>query len=225
MQFLYNNFQVCSEKHYIKKYKDFIELYIIKSVLDKDFEPLSKKKTSCKEKTRISSSRIKSKIRDYALMNDFEFFYTQTLNSNYNRYDLEEFKSLMLKKFKAYKRINKDFIYLVIFEKHKDGAFHLHGLLGGVGVDLHKNKNGYDTLEFFTDLGFNSMSKIKDKNRIANYILKYISKDITKTDSGFSYFNSKGLKLPEIEEIYIDNFNNLELIFENEFCKKYHCTK
>lgn len=225
MQFLYNNFQVLDEKHYIKKYNNFSDVIICKNVLDKGFEPLSVKKTSLKEKQRISTSRIKSKIRDYALMNDFEFFFTQTINNNYNRYDLEEFKTLILKKFKAYKRINKNFIYLIIFEKHKDCAFHLHGLIGGVGVDLHKNSNGYDTLEFFNDIGFNSISNIKDKSRIANYILKYISKDITKTSTGYSYFHSKGLKLPVIEETFIDDFSHLELFFENDFCKKYHCTK
>lgn len=126
MQILYNNFQVVNEKHYIKKYSDFSEIIICKSVLDKGFEPLEKKKTSSKEKQRISSSRIRAKIRDYVLMNDFKYFYTQTINNNYNRFNLDEFKENILKKFKAYKRINKNFIYLIIFEKHKDGAYHLH---------------------------------------------------------------------------------------------------
>lgn len=101
----------------------------------------------------------------------------------------------------------------------------MHGLIGGLGIDLHKNSNGYDTLEFFTDIGFNSLSKIKDKERVSNYILKYISKDITKTLSGYSYFHSKGLKLPTKEETFVDNFNNLELIYENKYIKKFRRIK
>lgn len=225
MQFVYNNFEVVNEKHLIKKYKDFSEIILLKACKASGFECINKKHYSSNEISRISSSRVKSKIRDYALMNDFQYFYTQTINSNYDRFNLEEFKTLILKKFKAYKRINKDFIYLIIFEKHKNGAFHLHGLVGGLGIDLHKNNNGYDTLEFFTDIGFNSLSKIKDKERVSNYILKYISKDITKTLSGYSYFHSKNLKLPIKEEIFIDNFNNLQLIYENKYLKKFRRIK
>lgn len=221
MQLLYNNFQVCNEKHYIKDYGNYKEIYIIKSVKDSGFECINKKKSSNSEKNRVEISRIKSKIKDYAIMNNFDYFYTQTINSNYDRFNLEEFKKIILKKFKAYKRINKDFIYLIIFEKHLDGAFHLHGLVSGLGIDLHKNSNGYDTLEYFTDIGYNSISKIKNKIAISNYILKYISKDFCKTLSGYSYFHSKNLKLPIIQETYIDTFSNLKLIFENEYIKKY----
>lgn len=221
MQFIYNNFEVVNEKHILKKYSTFDEIIILKACKNSGFECITKKRSSSSEISRVSSSRAKSKIRDFALMNDFEFFYTQTINSNYDRFNLEEFKQLILKKFKAYKRINNNFIYLIIFEKHKNGAFHLHGLIGGVGVDLQKNVNGYDTLNFFADIGFNSLSKIKDKERVSNYILKYISKDITKTLSGYSYFHSKGLKFPTKEETYVDNFDNLELIYENSYLKKF----
>lgn len=123
MQFLYNNFQVCKEKHILKKYNNFTEVIILKSCKSTGFECINKKHFSSTEISRISSSRIKSKIRDYALMNDFEYFYTQTINSNYNRFNLEEFKNLILRKFKAYKRINKNFIYLIIFERHKNRCF------------------------------------------------------------------------------------------------------
>lgn len=221
MQFIYNNFEVVVEKHFIKRYLNFSEFTVLKSCKSCGFECINKKRYSSSEISRVSSSRVKSKIRDFALMNDFEYFYTQTINSCYDRFNLEDFKSLILKKFKAYKRINHNFIYLIIFEKHKNGAFHLHGLVGGLGIDLHKNLNGYDTLEFFTDIGFNSLSKIKDKERVSNYILKYISKDISKTLSGYSYFHSKGLKLPTKEEIHIDRFENLKLIYENKFLKKF----
>ena len=132
---------------------------------------------------------------------------------------MDAFSQQIKKRFKAYKRKNKDFIYLIIFEKHKDGAYHLHGLLGGLGLDLYKNNNGYLSLYDFEELGFNSLSVIKDKIKVSSYITKYITKDFVKTSSGYSYFHSKDLKFAK--RFYLDDFDfsNLKLKFENDFVK------
>ena len=177
-----------------------------------------KKKTDKKEVERVSVSRIKSKIKDLAECNEFTFFFTQTLK--YNRYDLNCFKKEIQRKFKAYKRKNKDFIYLIIYEKHKDGAFHLHGLVGGIGEDFYINNNNYLSLAFFEDLGYNSLSKIKDKLKISNYITKYITKDFEKTDTGYSYFHSKSLNVPLVETVKSIP-KNCKLVFENDYLKKW----
>ena len=124
-----------------------------------------------------------------------------------NRYDLNEFKLLIQKKFKAYKRKNSDFKYLIIFEKHKDGAYHLHGLVSGLGQDVYTNSNNYLSLAFFEDLGFNSLSKVRDNIKVSHYITKYISKNIEKTSSGYSYFHSQGLKKAKRTVL---NFNEIE---------------
>ena len=141
-------------------YKDYILLKNSRFEGYEEKEKLAIKITDDDEIERVSKSRIKQKIKELALCNNFEFFYTQTLKDN--RYDLENFKKSIREKFKAYKRKNKDFIYLIIYEKHKDGAFHLHGLIGGVGNDLYINNYGYYSLAFFECLGFNSISVIKD---------------------------------------------------------------
>ena len=105
---------------YNKNYSEFV---LIRSCREPGYEEVNnnKVKTDKSEIERIEVSRIKSKIKEYALCNDFQYFFTQTLNNNYNRYDLNEFKLLIQKKFKAYKRKNSDFKYLIIYEKHKDG--------------------------------------------------------------------------------------------------------
>ena len=202
---LYTKNSVYKEQFFRVDYnKDYFEFILIRSVRQSGYEEIkqNKMKTDVNEITRIEVSRIKSKIKEYSLCNDFDYFFTQTLNTNHNRYDLNQFKSLIQRKFKAYKRINPAFKYLIIYEKHKDGAYHLHGLVSGLGLDVYKNSNNYLSLAFFEDLGFNSLSKIKDNVKVSHYITKYISKNIEKTNTGYSYFHSQGLKTV----LYIRNF-------------------
>ena len=222
MNIICSKSQVYSERAILKDFGSFQELYLLKSCRNSGFEIIGEKKNTIKnndEVKRCSTSRIKRKIREYALMNDFSFFYTQTLKNN--RYDLDKFIENIQKKFKAYKRKNKYFIYLIIYEKHQDGAYHLHGLVGGLGDDLYINNNGYYSLKFFEDLGFNSISKIQNKTAISNYILKYVSKDFIKSSKNVSYFHSKGLKLPTTKTVNFYDYSNLNLIFENDYLKKY----
>ena len=89
--------------------KDYSEFVLIRSCRLPGYEEVNKNKlkTDKNEIERIEVSRIKSKIKEYALCNDFEYFFTQTLNNNYNRYDLNDFKSLIQKKFKEKKKKNE----------------------------------------------------------------------------------------------------------------------
>lgn len=219
-QFYVSQNQVYKEAYLVVDYGLYKDYIILKNKREKGFEICEEKKmkkTDQEEILRVSNSRIKSKIKELALCNDFKYFYTQTLKEN--RYDLDEFVQQIKKRFKAYKRKNKDFIYLIIFEKHKDGAYHLHGLVGGLGIDLHKNNNGYLSLYDFEELGFNSLSEIKDKIKVSSYITKYITKDFVKTSSGYSYFHSKDLNFAK--RFYLDDFDfsTLKLEFENDFVK------
>lgn len=209
-----------------KKYNDvYSEFYLLKSVMKKNFEKSVKKKIKSSdndfEVKRVSLSRTKKNIRDLALCNDFDFFYTQTFKPSFNRYDLDFCVDLIKKRFKAYKRKNPSFCYLVLYEHHKDGAVHLHGLLKSVeDEELIKNVNGYLTFKFLLPLGFNSLSKIKDNLKCSNYITKYISKSFCKTSHNQIYFCSKGLKRPSMNRV---NFNQNEFleVFSNDFVKKY----
>lgn len=107
---------------------------------------------------RCSLSRTKRNIKEIALCNDFKFFYTQTINKEKcNRYNLKDIQELIQKKFKAYKRKYKEFSYIIIYEHHKDGAIHIHGLVKGINQsDIYVNKNGYLSSSFFDDIGYNS---------------------------------------------------------------------
>ena len=209
-------------------YGDFKEYFVLKYNRETGFEEIGKtnNKNSISDKDfseEKSIIRSKRTIREIALSNDFEYFFTQTFNIN--RDDNDFLCELLQKKFKAYKRKNKDFKYVYIFEKHKDNkSYHIHGLVKGLGDDVYINKNGYLSLRFFEDIGFNSLKKINDsvddKKRVANYILKYITKDLFKTSKNQRYFCSKDLKRP-IKKCYkkysIENFN---VLYENDFIIK-----
>ena len=103
-------------------------------------------------------SRTKRNIREIALCNNFDYFLTFTINSkNCDRFSLDECQNTLKKLIKAYKRKYNDFSYIIITEKHKNGAFHFHGLCKGLNNnDLYINNNGYLSSHFFDKLGFNS---------------------------------------------------------------------
>lgn len=176
--------------------------------------------TDSEEIERITISRSRRMIREYALSNDFDYFFTATVNSELcDRFSLQQTQQKIRKIMKAIKRKNSDFKYLFITEKHKNGAFHFHGLCSSHD-SLYVNNNGYFSSHDFDNLGFNSFSLIKDKTKCANYIIKYITKECIKNEQGSVYFCSKGLKKAttyEIKSIDLDNFN--KKIYENDFVK------
>lgn len=214
----------------VKEFPNSKEISLLKSHRKKGFEEINRKKSVLKSKSdikiedslRCSLSRTKSSIRDLALCNNFEFFYTQTFCGDY-RYNFEKVVETYKKSLKAYKRKNNDFKFLVIYEKHSDGAIHLHGLLKGLGDDLYINEYGYYSIKHFEKLGFCSLSRIRDYEKCCNYITKYISKEFLKTSKNQIYFCSRGLDKP-IKKYYSYNeidINKLELIYENDYIKKY----
>lgn len=103
----------------------------IKSCRLSGFEDIKKNKTfvdvNSDEVKRCSLSRTRRNIRELALCNNFEYFCTFTVNSEMaDRYSLDEVQSKIRKVLHKIKRKNKDFAYLIITERHKDGAFHFH---------------------------------------------------------------------------------------------------
>lgn len=202
----------------------------------------TKKKKHLKRERNINEnklennlSRAKSKIFQYAMCNDFEYFVTLTLDSKkYDRYNLKKFVSdlgHMIRNNRARKGWNLQ--YILIPEQHKDGAWHLHGLFSHIPSEfLEINKNGYlDFPQYSKKFGYCSLSKIKDKNKCASYITKYVSKDLgDKIEKNHKcYYASRGLKLPvkvfcgnldkEIKFDFENDFVQLKNMNELEFCK------
>lgn len=184
------------------------------------------------EVNRISLSRTKRKIKEICLCNDFKYFVTLTVSAdNADRYSLKECQGMLQRLIKNYSmrfsRRNLKFNYILITEKHKDGAFHFHGLFSDLlKNDLYTNKFGYISSHFFDEqLGFCSFSEIKDIVKCSNYITKYITKDCIRNEHNQIYICSKGLKHPDVYDVSLSNmskefFNNIFFwSYRNEYCK------
>lgn len=219
----YSTNDVFSTKYFLYSYNDnFSKLVKIKSCRNKGFEITKEdnKKTSDEEIERISLSRTKKNIKEIALCNNFEYFVTFTVNSlTCDRFSLIECQNKLKELLKAYKRKYKEFAYLIITEKHKNGAFHFHGLCKGFSKnDLYTNNNGYISSMHFDILGFNSFSRIREYNKCCNYITKYISKDCVKNDTNQIYICSRGLKRADKSELDIFLDGGILWDFQNSYC-------
>lgn len=176
------------------------------------------------EKIYCNLIRARSHIRDIILCNDFYYFVTLTISPKYNRFDLDYFRRSINNKIRKLRTTNnKDLFYLLVPEKHKNGAWHMHGCFSRGFVDyMYVNKNGYLSCSAFDYLGFNSNSVIIDKCKISSYIQKYICKDFNNyyIDKGkHLYFCSHGLARPVLLDSYRYKNEKFDLqLFENSYC-------
>lgn len=154
-----------------------------------------------------SIARSRSIIKEYALCNDWRYFVTLTIDKcKYDRYNLKLYVKDLSRFILNYNRYCNDLEkikYILIPEQHKDGAWHMHGLINGIKQkDINKNKNGYlDFKKYSEKFGYMSLGKIKDKNKVSSYITKYISKNMFNTKiekNSHLYYCSKGLKKAEV---------------------------
>lgn len=175
------------------------------------------------------AKKIQRRIRYYCECNDFDLFWTLTFDDEkVNARDYEYAK----KKLRAWLKYQREkygkFDYIFIPELHKSGRIHFHGITFGFSplliearnpkTDKLIKKNGLQiyNAETWKD-GFSTVSKIDSKAKTANYISKYITKDLIAIPSAYKqpkYFVSRGLKKPEIEFKQIDG-DELQMFIPN----------
>lgn len=229
MKFIYSENQTVKDRFFLYRYNENrFRIVKIKNCKMSGFENIDKENRNIntindkEEIDRISLSRTKKNIKEICLCNNFTHFATLTINSkNCDRFSLTNCQDLLKEKIKKIKRKNKDFSYIFITEKHKDGAFHFHGLVKGIEKDFYINNNGFLSNSVFDEIGFNSFLKIKIDNinsyeKVCNYITKYISKECIKNEHNQIYICSRGLSRAEKYEI--ENIN-MNWSFENDFCQ------
>ena len=227
----------------IKKYSDGSE-YVSRysSLIGLGFPRVSNIEKINKSKNIKSSYkslyRSKSKLIDLAIENGpWEYFVTLTFDKNKvnSRYDYDEISKCFTKWVDLVKHSNKSFAYVFTTEKHKDGAFHLHGLIKNVpnlkliralnklGRGLCKNGCQIFNIKNFK-YGHTELSKIKNQEAVSIYISKYMTKDLI--DLGFKkkYFRSNNLKEP-IVEYSIFTENDLSFYFDNNIISYYKTIK
>lgn len=142
--------------------------------------------------------RAKTAISDIISCNTFNYFVTLTIapNGTIDRYDYDSSSNAITKYLKH--NISK---YILVPEKHKDGAFHFHLLADIDKIHLKKFKKNYYNLTSYK-LGFSSAVSITSgsESRLASYVQKYITKDlITTVKKGRKrYWCSRGLIRPTV---------------------------
>lgn len=175
-----------------------------------DLDDLEKEQERC---LNISLKRAKAKIYDYARANVWEWFVTLTFNpEKVDRYDYAACTkklSKWLNNMRTDAGTGENLKYIVVPERHKDGAFHFHGLFAGCGalqiVDSgHVTKSGQKVYNIGRyRFGFTTATKVDNNEAVTKYITKYTTKDLMEHTKGKKkYWASRNLDLP-IEDVYI----------------------
>lgn len=195
-----------------------------------------------KKRLSASLSRTRRRIYEIAACNEWEWFFTGTLDGEKNdRFDLNA----------TYKRISqymRDFrrkqsgtriTYMIVPELHENGAWHFHGLLNGITeAELHrfsldevlpyrirrmieKGQDVYTWVGYAERFGYSTMTRVRSHAAVCRYVTKYITKDLLsdKQDSNRKlYYASRGLKKPELlAEGHSICGCNPDFDFENEW--------
>lgn len=167
--------------------------------------------------------RARSTIYELALCNSWAWFCTFTFDKEKvkDRYDLVSLMQTFRKWLSNYKYRNglDSLHYLLIPERHKDGAWHLHGLFMGVPMkDLHqfslseklpnrlrqRIRQGvpvYTWVPFSNRFGYVTLEPILSQERVSSYITKYITKELSSSVAELNarmFYASKGLRRKEL---------------------------
>ena len=198
------------------------------NVVDENFPPTKQtkveksKREETEERLAASISRTKSRIFELALCNEFTYFCTFTMDAEKvkDRFDLDNLQKSFAQFIRNLNRgRDNKILYLLIPEKHKNGAWHLHGLIEGlkVGEDLREFslsdylpyrirkmiKNGekvYNWEKYSQKYGFFTATAIKNKAAVSSYVCKYVTKEVAKQGREMGrhlFFASQGLKRRE----------------------------
>ena len=183
-------------------------------------------------KNKANLVRAKNTITDIALANDFQYFFTLTFNTSFDRNNLDQLRREWKKSLRLIKEtFHIDLKYLIVPEQHKKGGWHFHGFLTKeIEKAFSYNEYGYQVVELLQRLGFHNFQKIQKRERIASYITKYVSKNLANGIDGFkhSYFASLGLDRgrSDIDLIYNNEYFNQRFFeYGNDFCYRKIMTK
>lgn len=172
------------------------------------------------ESQRRSRNRTINAIYNLSRQCMWEYFITLTYSPEVvDRYDFDTCMKKANTWFKnQQQRKANDLQYLFVPEQHKDGAWHIHGLLAQVGnmsfVDSGHCAN--EKIVYNMDgwrYGFSTAVKIGDDadevQKVSTYITKYITKELCENTLGKKrYYRSRNIPEPVTTELLIENDDN-----------------
>ena len=193
------------------------------------------------EKLDINIQRTKQSIFGLARCNEWDYFFTGTIDpQKYDRTDLEKYHKDFTQFLRDQsKKHGCKIKFLVVPELHADGrSWHLHGFLSGLPEDqLHRFRYGVDKMStalavkvlngdpvfnwtaYADKFGFCDLEPIRNPEAVSKYVQKYICKDLARSVSevgAHMYYRSRGLKEPTIEKIGVSSLQ-LTPDYENEY--------
>lgn len=170
-----------------------------------------------------SLNRTVQAVYKYSRQCDWEYFITLTFSEEHaDRYDFSNCMKKASKWFNHQKdRYAKDMKYLIVPEMHKNGAWHIHGVIADTGtmsiVDSGRvaiGKKAYKRTEANKEyptiynlsgwkLGWSTATAVTDTYKVSTYITKYITKDLCESSKGKKrYYRSRNIPEPE-ENTYL----------------------
>lgn len=157
-----------------------------------------------------SVRKTKRSVLDYALCNRFTNFATFTFAED--RYNDDRNRRRMNDWLKNQKKKMKKFGYLIVPERHEDGALHFHGMIKHYEGELKRSVNQKTHKPLFDKKhrpvfeypgyrsGFTVVKMIDQTpealSKAANYLVKYITKEMPRISGQNRYWASKGLNKP-----------------------------
>ena len=226
-------------RNIVKIYPDLKKLTILKYKKSRDaIITDTQKGESIFQDSNLERSirQTKTTITDYVLSNNFEIFATFTFSpKKVDRFDIDACKSKLRKWLQRQREKNPNLKYVIVPEKHKNGAIHFHALFENIDTfTLKKTKIRQEKRDVFTmtdwRFGFSNV-KFIDSNRIkvAAYITKYITKDMIQLENKKRYWSSRNLALPEKYYNAVDEFQirpDLQsLVYENFYLQMHEFVK
>lgn len=168
---------------------------------------------------RNNVSRSVSEIYDIARSNEFKWFITLTFDAQkVNRYDYVSCAEAVRLFTKRLARLGCK--WLIVPEQHKDGAYHVHGLVAGELPLTPSGKTCYNEAEQKEvpiynlanyEFGFTTVTEIMKPDRTASYIAKYLTKQIAVPKGKKCYWASRSLARPTVE--YLDVTHDSNFVF------------
>lgn len=150
-----------------------------------------------------SLRRARAQVRDLALANPFRWFVTLTLDqAKVDRYDMASI-TRRLNTWLDNQVRRHGLAYVLVPERHKDGAIHFHGFFNDAvkAVDSgHRDREGHPVYNLPAwSLGFTTAIELYgDYHAAVGYVCKYIGKQGDKP-GGRWYYSGGDLQRPAVE--------------------------
>ena len=154
-----------------------------------------------------SMRRARAKLRRLALANQFEYFVTLTLDpAKVDRYDGAAVTKVLNRWLDNMVR-RHGLRYILVPERHQDGAFHFHGFMAGPGLEARPSGHTIGGREAMNlpqwGYGFTTAQPLYGEYAAAvAYCCKYIGKQDGQRPLGRWYYSGGGLEEPT--KLYTD---------------------